>query len=242
MNNRLREHIYYWMLPSAVVLAMILMFFSGNPVFKAIVAPSLGREFGLLENLQALVLLVAIGFCVRGLLHARVPVERAGFMVLMFVLGFLLLEEINYGEHYWKLLTGQSLEPVGRGNEFNLHNKISTSPLKSAANLVLLVVFVLMPLLVRPTAPAWLHYLTPPKLLVITVFCSVALSQFAHHLDDIGGDVDHVLGNNIAEFREVFIYYIGLMYVYTLAYRRRWPGWRGEYDRHTSGEASGKVA
>jgi hypothetical protein len=240
MTNSAREHFFYWLLPSLVVLAMVLMFFSGNTLWRTIVAPAIGREFGVLENLQAVLLLVAVAFSVRGIRRSLVTIERGGFILLMLACAFLLLEEINYGEHYWKLLTGQSLEPVGRGNEFNLHNKISTSPIKSAANLVLLVVFVLMPLLVRQTAPAWLRYLAPPRLLVITVFCSVALSQLAHQLDDISGEVDHVLGNNIAEFREVFIYYIGMMYVYTLAYRRSWPGWHGEFSRPASGQARGK--
>ncbi len=236
MKSTLREHFFYWLLPTLVVLAMILMFFSEVAILKSLVAPDIGREFGLLENLQAFLLLIAVGLCLRGVSHARVRIERTGFLIMMLAFAFLLGEEINYGEHYWKLLTGQSLEPVGRGMEFNLHNKISTSPIKSVANLVILLGFVLLPLFVRPSAPAWLRFLTPPRILIVTVLCSVALSQLAHYLDDISGDADHVLGSNIAEFREAFIYYIGLMYAYTLVYKRRWPGWRGELVNAGDGE------
>ncbi len=222
------DHFIYWILPSLVILAMILAFFSGMPLLRQIIAPDFSREFGLLESSQHVVLAVAVLFAIHGCRQSGTGAVRLGFGVLMLAFAFLLLEEINYGMHYWNFMTGQPLLPAGRGLEFNLHNKISTSPIKSTANLVLLVGFVILPLAVRDRAPAWLRFVTPPRLLIVTVLCSVLLSQLAHYLDDISGDVTHALGNNIAEFRETFIYYIGLMYVYTLVRRRRWPGWHGE--------------
>lgn len=222
------DHFVYWILPSLVILGMILAFFSGIPLLRQVIAPDFSREFGLLESAQHVVLLVTVLFAIHGYRQSGTGTERLGFGVLILAFAFLLLEEINYGMHYWNFMTGQPLMPDARGLEFNLHNKISTSPIKSTANLVLLVGFVILPLAVRDRAPGWLRYVTPPRLLIATILCSVFLSQLAHYLDDISGDASHALGNNIAEFRETFIYYIGLMYVYTLVRRRRWPGWRDE--------------
>jgi hypothetical protein len=228
MNTPWRDHFWYWILPGIFVLALILAFFSGNPVLASIIAPAYSREFGLLESTQHLLLLVAAGIAFKGLRQAATGSERLGFGFLMFAFTLLFLEEINYGEFYWRALNGLPPIPEGRGNQFNLHNQISTSPIKSTANLVLLLFFVILPLAVRERAPAWLRYVTPPRILILTVLVSVLLSQLAHTLDEYSGDVTHALGSNIAEFRETFIYYIGLMYAYTLVWRRRWPGWRGE--------------
>lgn len=221
-----RDHLVYWFVPTAVTMVLVLMFFSGNPVLAAWVAPPISRELGLLENLQAATLLVAIGFALTGWRRAASATERLVFAALAAVLTLLVLEEINYGEHFWKFVSGQSLVPRGRGQELNLHNKISTSPIKTAANVVLLLGFVILPLAVSQHAPAWLRYITPRRALITTVLASVAVSRMAHALDEISGDPGHALGNNIAEFREAFIYYIGLLYVADLALRRRWPGWR----------------
>lgn len=227
MSTPARDHFWYWILPSLVILGMILAFFSGIPVLRNLIAPAYSRELGLLENTQNALLVVALLIAAQGWRQSETRSERSGFGFLMLAFALLLLEEINYGEHIWNLITGQPLHSL-RGEEFNLHNKISTSPIKSVSNLVLLLGFVILPLAVRERAPAWLRYLTPPRILILTVLCSVALSQLAHYLDDLGDDETHALGNNIAEFRETFVYYIGMMYVYTLVRRRRWPGWRNE--------------
>lgn len=231
-----RSHLAVWLGPTVYATALVLMFFSGVPLLREIVAPAFSREFGLLESSQALVLLVAIGVAAVGLRRAAAITDRAGFLLLSAVFLLLFLEEINYGEHYWKWLNGQPLGPVGRGNEFNLHNQMSTSPLKTAANVVLLVFFVILPLVVRERAPQWLRFMTPPRALILTVLASVAVSQLAHAFDE--RDPEHALGRNIAEFRELFIYYIGALYAHTLAFRRRWPGWKGELAAARHGEGT----
>jgi hypothetical protein len=228
MTTSWRDHFWYWLLPGVFVLALILAFFSGHPLLASIIAPAYSREFGLLESTQHLLLLAAVVLAIQGLRRSTTGSERLGFGFLAGAFALLFLEEINYGEFYWRALNGLPPIPEGRGNQFNLHNQISTSPIKSTANLVLLLFFVILPLAVRERAPAWLRYVTPPRILILTILVSVLLSQLAHHLDELSGDVKHTLGSNVAEFRETFIYYIGLMYVYTLVWRRRWPGWMGE--------------
>lgn len=226
----LRQHLVFWLAPLLVGVALVWMFFSGVLVLRDIIAPAFNREFGMLESLQNLLLAAAFIIAMIGLKNAASLTERLGFVLLAAAFFLLLLEEMNYGANYWRLLTGQSLAPLGRGVEFNLHNKVSTSPLKTLANVLLLVFVVILPLLVRAQAPAWLRYLTPPRALIFTVLASICISKLAHHLDDLDTSVWHPLSNNIAEFRELFIYYIGLLYSHTLVFRRRWPGWTREGD------------
>ena len=218
-------------------MTLVGMYFSGVPQLRSIVAPAYSREFGLLENTQNAILLAVVFMAVCGLRRAQALTERLGFSMLCAAAAFLFLEEINYGEHFWNFLTGQSLH-APRGQEFNLHNKISTSPTKSVANLILLLFFVILPLAVRERSPAWLRFIAPPRLLIVTVMLSVAVSRYAHYLDNTNADTAHALGSNIAEFREAFTYYIGLVYVHTLVFRRRWPGWRDELTPRPTGTAN----
>ncbi|MGH8560952.1 MAG: hypothetical protein ACRES4_03220 [Nevskiales bacterium] len=225
MHSHLTRHFFYWALPTAVILAYVLMYFSGMPILQSLIAPAFNRELGLLETTQHLLLVAVIVMAARGLRGAEVPMERLGYGLATALALFQLLEELNYGYHYLHAL---GLVTDSGGIRWNVHNRGVSTPMKNAGDLVLLFYFFLLPLIVRPGWPAWLRFLVPPRLLAVTVLCSVAVSKFGHHLNDNAELSNHVLENGVSEFREAFIYYVVLVHVRELVVNRRWPGWNGE--------------
>lgn len=228
MNPKLTRHFFYWVLPTAVVLCMIAMYFSGIHLLQQIVFPAYNRELGLNENLQAALILAVLFIAVQGYQRADHALTRLGFAFVAIASIFQLLEEINYGMHF---LNAINPEKFGRTLPWgNVHNQPGVSTrIKNLSDLVLALYFFVLPLAVGQRAPAWLRYLAPPRLIVATMIAMVACSKFAHYLNDSGILVDNPQSNSMSEFRETFIYYIGLLYLWELAYRRRWPGWKGEH-------------
>ncbi|HXG29920.1 MAG TPA: hypothetical protein VNJ47_13855 [Nevskiales bacterium] len=225
MNAKLKRHFFYWVLPTSVILTYVLMYFSGTPVLQSIIAPAFNRELGLLESTQHLLLVAVIVMAALGLRRAEVPIERLGYGLATGLAVFQLLEELNYGYHY---LNALGLVTETGGVRWNIHNRGISTPMKTAGDLVLFFYFFLLPLCVRPDGPAWLRFLSPPRLLALTVLCSVAVSKFAHQLNEHAELSNHVLESGVSEFRETFIYYVVLIYIRELVTNRRWPGWKGE--------------
>lgn len=227
MNSTLRRHFFYWMLPTAVVLCLVAMYFSGNDLLQEIVFPTYNRELGLNENMQALLILGVLFVAIQGYRQADHPLPRLGFVLVLVAGSFQLLEEINYGMHFLNAINparfGRTL-PWG-----NVHNQPGVSTgIKNVSDLVLALYFFIFPLAVRQGAPAWLRYIAPPRFIVLSVLAMVITSKFAHFLNDSGILADNRMSSSMSEFKEPFIYYIGLLYVWELAYRRHWPGWKGE--------------
>ena len=52
------EHIKFWALPFFASVILILMNYSGIAWMQYIISPPINREFGLLENLQLLIILM----------------------------------------------------------------------------------------------------------------------------------------------------------------------------------------
>jgi hypothetical protein len=222
------RHFFYWVLPTAYVLALVVLYFAGGPVVRSVLVPEFNRELGLVESTQHLLILAVIWLCWRGFRQAQDGWERAGFVLALALATLQFLEEINYGQHYLMALQGVSRDEFT--STWSLHNRDGVSSrLKSLADLLITAWFVLLPMLAGRRAPAWLRYLAPPRLIIVTVLCALLVSKLAHLLNDADLLQDHRLGKSISEFREIFVYYIGLLYVHELVYRRRWPGWKGEH-------------
>lgn len=225
ISSALARQFFYWVLPTAVILTYVLMYFSGNPALQSLIAPAFNRELGLLESTQHLLLVALVVMTVRGWRGAEAPMEKLGYGLATALAIFQLLEELNYGYHYLHAL---GLIADTGDVRWNVHNRGLSTPMKSAGDLVLFLYFFLFPLVTRSSWPGWLRFLAPPRLLAVTVLCSVAVSKFGHHLNDNATLSNHVLENGVSEFREAFIYYAVLVYVRELVANRRWPGWKGE--------------
>ncbi len=230
----LSRHLWYWVLPALYMLALVTLYFSRRPELVDFIAPRVApwlkhgnREFGLVENTQHVILALIAFLFLRGGLRAAVPLQRLGFLVLGAGFVLLLLEEIDYGLHYYEWWVGAWVFKDLR----NLHNVgETTQQLKVLADTANLLWFVVLPLAALRLRNAWLRYLAPPPLILATVAVALLVSRLAHELTALGlqpmlGEAPRLaLAGNVSEFRETVVYYVWLLYVHELVTRRLWPG------------------
>jgi hypothetical protein len=198
---------------------LVLAYFSGSEPLRDLVASPLNREFGLLEHLQAALLLITAAGGVVGFRRAGNGVEKAVCTLVIVGAVFILLEEIDFGLHYWEYLFGESgLKTL------NIHNQEGNLPVvKTGSDVLTIVLFVLIPLAAWRLSDPRLTYFVPDRLIAITVLAGFAVSQLAHFLEDAGLYPDGPLNHNVSEFRETFTYYAFMLYGLDLALRRKWP-------------------
>jgi hypothetical protein len=131
---------------------MIGAYFSAIPLLQSIVSPNLelpnpnaAREFGLLENMQH-VILAAV--CVRAAMAVRQQRDtqsRVVFALVTVITAFILLEELDYGLHYFDLAT--DYKNYDNGEMRNLHNLGETADfMKRAGDVMAVLLFGLAPL------------------------------------------------------------------------------------------------
>ncbi len=110
----------YQGLPAAVVLLPFVWFgvFGNDRALKG--------EFGIIENLTVVFLLIAIGFCVAALLPIRGTDHTGGLKgwLLLLILGaaYFALEEISYGQHLMGWTAPETWAEINDQQETNLHN------------------------------------------------------------------------------------------------------------------------
>lgn len=229
MQNLFIKHLLFWGLPCLYSLLVMGLYFSGSHELVDWVTPRTmthpwseqgDRELGILENAQHLLLLAGIIVLLRGLPRAVHWLQRVGIVGASFVLLFMLLEEISYGHHYWDFIT--SAEQFE--GDMNYHNTSkNTNRMKQIADLVMVIWFLFLPFIAAASKSVWLKYFAPTRMFFFTIIAAVCMSKFAHYLDDQGLAVRTSLSNNISEFRELFTYYIWLLYC-ILMVRQPWPG------------------
>jgi hypothetical protein len=134
--------------------------------------------------------------------------------------GFMFLEEIDYGLHYYDHLTGKSqvTKVVVFDNEVrNLHNngKLILNLFKLAAYIVIALFFAVLPLLPEKlkTKNRWLNFLSPSRYIVGTAICLLILNQIARYLYKNYDYANHSLDANVSEFEEIMTYYIIFLYL-----------------------------
>ena len=185
----------------------LLVFAYMSPRLRDVVAPKdRGREFGLLEGLQVLLLLACLATLVVAAIRTRVGLRRA--LLAAFAAGvlFLLLEETDCGMVY-----------LGRG--WNVHHDWGlTRTLKVASDIAVFVLFFLVPLAIRRPRTRWMRFLRPSRWYIASVAAMVVVSKAAHQFVD-RLEPPHALHGNVSEFRELFYYYILLIYAWDLGPR-----------------------
>ncbi len=224
LRAALRPAFRHIVFPLAVVVALLWAYYAGGPALADLVAPPINRELGVLEHLQALVLLAASAAGARAAWAARGGAApralRAGLFVAL-AAGALLAEELDYGRHHLQLLVGDPAAWAGAPPA--LHNRAVGADhqvvdyMKQAANVGLALWFVLAPL-----APArWRGALlrrglrVPAPWYAATVGVFAAVSELAHRLQrasEQGGAGWRPLDGNVAEFGELVVYYLLALY------------------------------
>jgi hypothetical protein len=233
------------LVPALANALLVGFYFSGIEGLQQIVAPTIEglplyswREFGLLEMLQNLVLLILVVYLARSIFAAGEWWLTAAFALLAAGFFFVLLEEIDYGLHFLAYFGGAefTLDPDQWSR--NLHNRATAegvqygSYMKMAATATLAIWFLLAPFLLGNSRSRPLRLLVPTRWAAATVVLIVVLSRIAHLLDSSGlswidgspGNLEH----NISEFRELNMYYLFLLYFAELLQRLR--------NRHQPGE------
>ena len=229
----LKKIFVYFAVPFGVTLALTAMYFSGVETLQRIVSPRIismnpnaGREFGLLENLQNVILLVMVAAAFMGSCRKKAAVERWGFRLLGAFVVSVLLEEIDYGLHYYEYLKDISWKET-RGT-FNLHNEGNTTQItKAILDVGMAVWFVLLPLAALKVDHPVLRYAAPDRYSILTMVAMLVLRSIAHELGDRGFGMGGTINKNLSEFRELVIYYLFMLYVFEMAFRRVWP-WANE--------------
>jgi hypothetical protein len=217
-----REHLYYWVLPLAAGWTFIAMYFSNIRWMQEIIAPSYDREFGLLENLDALLILASLAVLVRIFLLPVRPLFKVASLLACLVTALIFLEEIDYGLHFIEWMKGI---PPGAGTQIrNLHNQgNNTNTIKALANVMLAAVFVILPYVDPLKKFRLVKTLSPSKMILFTVVATVLVALLHEALDPYNLPTNGALSSNLSEFEELLIYYIFFVY-----FREKYAQFRSE--------------
>lgn len=232
---RLLAHL---LVPAALGLVLMGLYFSGSATLQGIVAPTVEglhpfswREFGALEMLQNVVLLAIIALLADNARRAGPALLRMAFAIGAAMFAFVLLEEVDYGRHWYEWLTGDIGPLDAESWNRNLHNRVAgtgeqySTYMRFSASVFVGLAFVLAPLFLQRSRHEWVRMLLPSRWMIATVVLMVLLSDLAHALDDAGraviGGVPGNLERNISEFRELILYYLFGLYGLELNLRLR---------------------
>ncbi|MFH1037410.1 MAG: hypothetical protein V1789_01905 [PVC group bacterium] len=223
MRNYLLKLLIYLIIPVLLAGIFIGGYFSGNVRIQELIAPRTNREYGGLENLQNLFLLAIIALAAYGLSRKRLPFEKA--LLILVLLGgvFILLEEIDYGRHHYRYLIGDPVNDRGKdtNTDLNIHNRGNINQVfKQTLDIGMIAFFVLFPLITWKSGNRMVRYLRPDPLCILTMGIMLMASRSAKAFNIMGLGMDGALRSNTAEFREVIVYYIFLVYLCGLIFRR----------------------
>jgi hypothetical protein len=214
-----KKHFIYWILPSIVTLSCTLIYFYNLFGLEDFIAPRVNREFGLIENIQLFLLILVFLIAVKGVRTRTEKIEKYGFMLVAILTVWMFLEEIDYGLHYYDLLTGKKeiTKVVVFDKEVrNIHNNGPMQNLfKLTAYGIVIIFFVIFPLLpsrYKKRYP-WLDFLSPSKYMITTAASMLILNQIALVLYHKYNTPTSALTANVSEFEEIMIYYIVWLYL-----------------------------
>lgn len=229
-----RQLAVYLVIPTLLSALMLGMYFSGNRTLQSIVAPhsfnnmhpDSGREFGLLENTQHAFILVMVIASIVAVFKKPDRIEKALFVLLALFAIFVLLEEIDYGLHYYEYFADIQWHEAAEVRNF--HNQgDNTIWMKRIVDLGLIVGFVIVAWVARRIRNPWVRHLAPSRWFVLTLLVLLLTRTVAHELGELErhqagplGYVGAISRGNLSEFRELLVYYLFMVYVLTWAFGR----------------------
>jgi hypothetical protein len=189
-----REVIFFVAMPLALfflyLLGMAVVPRPGYMLYSLVHGES---PYGIVENATALSFslgaLLFLFACWRG---ASIPwTWRWGYLALAAAALFVALEEINYGQYFFRFETPDFIEEFNCKHEFNLHNMFGNKParrLNLLATIGFPMLFIFLPLLrgwrgLPPLAAKLSDWFLPRRQLMLFVI----LAQLCSWLDDIFG-------------------------------------------------------
>lgn len=215
-------HLRFWIIPLAVLIPLLIMYFSGVVWAQEIVCPSIDREFGVAENLQIVLLLMILVVNIIATARKKDRIEKVIFTLLAFFTLFVLLEEIDYGAHFLSYFKGNSdtffLELTGKTNVHNLGNNAKI--FKRSIYPLMLVLFIISPFYVQKFKNPVIKYLIPSKWFLITAIITIFSYVVPRLIVELNILEDGGFGINIGEFSEIMIYYIFFLYLYEIIFKK----------------------
>ena len=194
----------YGVLPLLLVGGMVLGYHSP---LRPLVAPDANKEFGLLENLQNAMLIGIALVAAAGFRRKQLQWERICLLVVAGGAIFMLLEETDYGLQFTES------RPV------NVHQVGSIeASLEHIARFGGLVFFGGFAILFAKSRNALLRYLAPDRFAVLTILLVTACWEIAIRLPETEGS----LAGNELEYAELGVYYLVLLYLSDMVFRRRY--------------------
>lgn len=210
-NMSPKQHLYYWVLPLLAGWTFTAMYFSGIRWMAEVIAPTYDREFGVLENLDTLLIACTLAVLIRISFLPMRPVFRAISVLACLATVVMFLEEIDYGLHWIEWMRGI---PPGTGAQIrNLHNQgNSTNDLKAIANVILAALFVIVPYVDRLKRFRLVRLVSPSKMVLFTVLATALVALLHEALDPYNLPTNRSLDSNQSEFEELLIYYTFFVY------------------------------
>ncbi|MGI9542337.1 MAG: hypothetical protein ACR2MX_03705 [Cyclobacteriaceae bacterium] len=221
-----KEHFWYWVFPISLLGLLMFFFFSKIPLLVELVNPKMNREWGLLENIQLVIIAVMIGLSIYALRRKKHVLQKWGFGLIAVFAVFILLEEIDYAAHFREYLTGSKEsyldELVGTKN---IHNYAPNTAkiFKRSVYVLMLIIFIVAPLFKTTSKSNIISYLIPEPKIVITAVLTILVEIIARLLVPLT-DLKLVdLTMDIGEFSEIMVYYLFLIYLIQLVFNKQWP-------------------
>lgn len=184
-----------------------------------------GSELGLVESLQALLLMGAVGIAGSLLLRGLTCPHWVKGWIAAGMLGslYVFLEEISYGQHYFNWNTPEYWQTINDQNETNLHNTSSWLDQKPRLLLEIGVIIggIIVPLLrrFRPQAlPERFKPILPDSALFVTALLAILPRVYERSITMMDIDDWHLF-TRTSEVQELYFYYFTLLYLIFLRKR-----------------------
>tara|TARA_B110000046_G_scaffold113818_1_gene121085 strand:- start:12327 stop:13031 length:705 start_codon:yes stop_codon:yes gene_type:complete len=214
------SHFTYWQFPLIVSVLLVLMNYSGIQLFTELVSPNVNREFGLLENLQLLLIATTFVYIIKAIRLKDFWFEKLTYTVLSLFFLVLFLEEIDYGIHYYEYF----IKGVEEDKSIvrNFHNQGDNNfYLRQSSYVVMVLVFVLLPLLRRKIKNSVIHHISASSSIIYSFLVYLFIGQLSRWMPKFGMPVNESLRGNHQEFEELVLYYIILLFVYEIAISKK---------------------
>lgn len=225
MKSSKKLHTTYWIFPLIVITLMIFANYSGISFLQTLISPEINREFGLLENLQLLLIGFTFYYSVKSISGKPAFLEKLGYVLLSAFFLLLFLEEIDYGIHYYEYFfnNGKEDKEIVR----NFHNQGDNNfYLRQASYGVMILMFVLLPLLRNKIKVGFINHFCANPFIVSSFAVYIFSGQLSRWLPKLGMPVNESLRGNHQEFEELVLYYIILLFVYEIG-RVKTPLFKG---------------
>lgn len=210
-----KDHLLYWGYPLIVSFILMMCYFQGPDWIQELAASSYNREFGLVENTQNILLLFTsyVAFRLFRIPHSRWL--RIAYLLIFLTALFVFLEEIDYGHHYINYINDAGADQL-RINH-NIHNIPNVNNQLRLFFYCLIAIFIIiLPFFPSRRLPRLLTHFVSNIRLQLTVLAFLVISKMAGTFNNLSDRTNMALNGNISEFEELPLYYLFLMYVYSL--------------------------